>query len=192
MISNPNNRLPMNSFSRLLATAALLATMGTAQAQTTPPAPAVTPVAGATAPTQAPVLTPPNAAVAAKAAAFEGAPATKKHYRAVYQLDSNEPKLINQTLHNMQNALKDPRLKDKLELELVVFSGGTVVFKKDQPYEADVLALQQAGVILSQCANSMKAYKLTKDDMLPYISVVPTGNGELIIRQTEGWVLVHP
>lgn len=192
MISNPVTRLPMNMFSRLLAAAALLATIGTAQAQTTPVAtPPVTPPPTAS-PAPAPVLTPPNAAVAAHAASFQGAAATKKQYRAVYQLDSNDPKLINQTLHNMQNALADPRLKGKLEMELVVFSGGTVVFKKDQPYEADVLALQQAGVILAQCANSMKAYKLTKDDMLPYISVVPTGNGELIIRQTEGWVLVHP
>lgn len=164
----------------LLAGAALTATAQTSA--TMPATPAAAP----------PALTPPNAAFAAKAASFAGAPATQKHYRAVYQLDSSDPKLINQTLHNMKNALEDPRLKGKLELELVVFSGGTVVFKKDQPYEADVLALQQAGVILAQCANSLKAYKLTKDDMLPYVSIVPTGNGELIIRQAEGWVLVHP
>ena len=174
-----------------LATALLLTgTALTAAAQT----PASTPAAQtpASTPTATPVLTPPNAAFAAKAAGYSGAPATKGHYRAVYQLDSSDPKLINQTLHNMKNALDDPRLKGKLELELVVFSGGTVVFRKDQPYEADVLALQQAGVVLAQCANSMKAYKLTKDDMLSYISIVPTGNGELIIRQAVGWVLVHP
>jgi uncharacterized protein len=173
-----------------LATALLLTgTALTAAAQT----PAATPAAApAATPAPTPVLTPPNAAFAAKAAGYTGAPATKGHYRAVYQLDSSDPKLINQTLHNMKNALEDPRLKGKLELELVVFSGGTVVFRKDQPYEADVLALQQAGVVLAQCANSMKAYKLTKEDMLPYISVVPTGNGELIIRQAEGWALVHP
>ena len=159
----------------------LLATVPMIAAAQTPAAPAV-----------APVLTPPNAAFAAKAASYAGAPATKGHYRAVCQLDSSDPKLISQTLHNMKNALDDPRLKGKLELELVVFSGGTVVFRKDQPYEADVLALQQAGVILAQCQNSLKAYKLTKEDMLPYISIVPTGNGELIIRQADGWVLVHP
>ncbi len=175
----------MNSLSRLLAAAALCATLGTAQAQTTPDAtpPTATP---------APVLTPPNAAAAAKAATFQGAPATKKHYRAVYQLDSSDPKLIGQTLRNMKNALDDPRLKGKLELQLVVFSGGTVVFKKNQPYEADVLVLQQAGVLLTQCENSMKAHKLTREDMLPYIAYVPTGNGELIIRQADGWALVHP
>ena len=181
----------MNFLPRLLTAAILLTGVSAAQAQTTP-TPMPTPMPPTAAPAPAPVLTPPNATFAAKAATYTGAPAPKSHYRAVYQLDSSDPKLINQTLHNMKNALEDPRLKGKLELELVVFSGGTVVFKKDQPYEADVLALQQAGVILAQCANSMKAYKLTRDDMLPYISVVPTGNGELIICQTAGWVLVHP
>ncbi|QJX47789.1 hypothetical protein HMJ29_12890 [Hymenobacter taeanensis] len=168
----------------LLTTLLLIGAALTATAQTSATRP--------TTPVTPPVLLPPNAIFAAKAASYAGAPATKGHYRAVYQLDSSDPKLINQTLHNMKNALEDPRLQGRLELELVVFSGGTVVFRKDQPYEADVLALQQAGVILAQCANSMKAYKLTKDDMLPYISIVPTGNGELIIRQAAGWALVHP
>ena len=173
--------------SLLLSTAPMIAA---AQAPAAPAGAVTAPAV--VAPAVAPVLTPPNAALAAKAASYAGAPATKGHYRAVYQLDSNDPKLINQTLHNMKNALEDPRLKGKLELELVVFSGGTVVFRKGQPYEADVLYLQQAGVVLAQCQNSMKAYKLTKDDMLPYISIVPTGNGELIIRQAKGWALVHP
>ena len=171
-----------------LAMSLLLATAPMMAAAQTPAAP----VGAVAAPAVAPVLTPPNAAFAAKAAGYTGAPATKGHYRAVYQLDSSDPKLISQTLHNMKNALDDPRLKGKLELELVVFSGGTVVFRKDQRYEADVLYLQQAGAVLAQCQNSLKAYKLTKDDMLPYISIVPTGNGELIIRQAEGWALVHP
>ena len=179
-----------SSFAPLATALLLTGTALTAAAQTpAAQAPATTPAAT---PATPPVLTPPHAAFAAKAAGYTGAHATKGHYRTVYQLDSSDPKLINQTLHNMKNALDDPRLKGKLELELVVFGGGTVVFRKDQPYEADVLALQQAGVVLAQCANSMKAYKLTKDDMLPYISIVPTGNGELIIRQAEGWALVHP
>ena len=41
----------------------------------------------------------------------------------VYQLEKDDPKLISKTLHNMRNALEDPRLKGKLEMELVAFSG---------------------------------------------------------------------
>ncbi|SET82123.1 DsrE family protein [Hymenobacter actinosclerus] len=172
----------------LFATAALLTlTAAPAWAQTpSAPAPAAAPVAE-----PAPVLGEPNAAVAARALVFKGAPARKAHYRAIYQLNSNDPKVIAKTLQAMKAALDDPRLKGKLALELVVFSGGTTALRKNQPYEADVLALQKAGVILSQCENSMKAQQLTRDDMLPYISYVPTANGELIIRQADGWALFH-
>ncbi|MDJ0367597.1 DsrE family protein [Hymenobacter sp. H14-R3] len=165
------------------AAALLLALLGNpSQAQTAAPAAPMAP---------APTLGAPNAAAAAQAARFHGATARKGHYRAVYQLNSSDPKLITKTLQAMQAAVADPRLKGKLALELVVFSGGTVALRKNQPYEADVLALQQAGVILAQCENSMKAQNLTPDEMLPYISFVPTANGELIIRQAEGWALVH-
>ena len=168
------------------AAALLLALLGNPSlAQTIAPA-------APTAPTgPAPVLGLPNAAAATRAARFHGATARKAHYRAIYQLNSNDPKVIAKTLQALQAALADPRLTGKLALELVVFSGGTVALRKNQPYEAEVLALQQAGVILAQCENSMKAQNLTKDDMLPYISYVPTANGELIIRQAEGWALVH-
>lgn len=124
--------------------------------------------------------------------AFVGAVAKKARYRAVYQLDSDDPKRIKQTLRNMKNALADPRLLGKLQLELVVFGGGTDVFRKSQPYEAELRALQQQGVLLAQCQNTMKERQISPDELFPFIAYVPTGNGELIIRQQQGWALVHP
>ncbi len=113
----------MSYLFRWLAAGLLVAGGLSAQAQTT-----ATPAAS-----PAPALPPPDATVAAKAAQFGGAPATRAHYRAVYQLDSDDPKLITKTLHNMQNALNDPRLKGKLELELVVFSQGLRIKSQEQP-----------------------------------------------------------
>ncbi|MCR5890723.1 DsrE family protein [Hymenobacter sp. J193] len=124
--------------------------------------------------------------------AFMGAVAKKNRYRAVYQLDSDDPKLIKQTLRNMKNALADPRLQGKLQLELVVFGGGVDVFRKSQPYEAELRALQQQGVLLAQGQNTMKERQISPDELFAFIAYVPTGNGELIIRQQQGWALVHP
>lgn len=138
------------------------------------------------------VLAQPVAHAQTAPAEFTGAVAEKTSYSAVYQLDSDDPKLIKMALRNMKNALEDPRLKGKLHLELVVFGGGTVVFRKDQPYETELRALQQQGVLLAQCLNSIKALNLSKDQLFPFVSYVPTGNGELIIRQQQGWALVHP
>ena len=123
---------------------------------------------------------------------FGGATADQSHYHAVYQLDSDDPKLIRMTLRNMKNALEDPRLKGKLEMQLVVFAGGVNVFRKDQAYEPDLQALKAQGVMLTQCLNTMKERNISKEELFPFISYVPTGNGELIIRQTQGWALVHP
>ena len=66
------------------------------------------------------------------------------------------------------------------------------VFRKDQPYEPELQALKAQGVLLSQCLNTMKERSISKEDLFPFISYVPTGNGELIIRQAQGWSLVHP
>ena len=128
----------------------------------------------------------------AVAQTFKGAEATKSHYKAVYYLNSNDPAKIKATLHNMDNALEDVRLKGKIELELVVFGDGTAVFMKENPYEETLLNLQKKGVILAQCSNTIKQRNIDVATLFPFISFVPSGNGELIIRQQEGWAAVHP
>lgn len=127
-----------------------------------------------------------------KAETFTGASAHKKHYQAVYQLNNDDEKVIKATLKNINNALEDPRLKGKLEIELVVHGGGVAVFKKDKPYEQQLKDLQGKGVILAQCLNTMKERNISKDELFDFISFVPSGNGEIIIRQQEGWAVVHP
>ena len=156
-----------------LLTAALLAVLARpARAQTTPAA--------------------LNDAAAFQQGTFQGAAADQAHYAVTYQLDSDDPKLIQQTLRNIGNALADERLKGKLTVELVAFGNGVAVFRKDQPYAAQLAALKQQGVILAQCQNTMREKKISKDELLPIISYVPSGTGELIIRQAQGWALVHP
>ncbi|HEX8531799.1 MAG TPA: DsrE family protein [Cytophagales bacterium] len=124
--------------------------------------------------------------------AFHGAKADKPFYYAIYQLDSADPKLIAQTLSNMRNAMQDTRLKGKLRLELIAFSDGVAVYQKDHPYEKELLALRENGVILAQCNNTLQERKIAKETLFPFVAIVPSGNGELIIRQAQGWSLVHP
>lgn len=123
---------------------------------------------------------------------FTGAKATMKHYKALYVLNSGEEKKINGTLRNIKNALEDPRLKGKLELELIVFGDGVAVYHKNSSYEAALKLLQSKGVILAQCENTLKERKIDKSELFDFISFVPSGNGEIIIRQQQGWAVVHP
>ncbi len=123
---------------------------------------------------------------------FTGAKATDQSYHTIYQLDNNDPKIIEKTFRNINNALNDPRLKGKIQIELIAFSGGTDVNLKDSKYENDLKALIEKGVIVAQCNNSLQERKISRNALYDFIAIVPSGNGELIIRQAQGWSIVKP
>lgn len=125
-------------------------------------------------------------------AAFTGATAKLKHYDALYILNSNDDKKIKGFLRNINNALEDPRLKGKLHVELIAFGDGVAVYMKSNAYEQALKDLQAKGVLLAECSNTIRERKIDKNDLFPFISYVPSGNGEIIIRQYEGWAVVHP
>ncbi|MDN3582995.1 DsrE family protein [Mucilaginibacter flavus] len=125
-------------------------------------------------------------------AEFTGATAKLKHYDALYILNSADEKKIKGTLRNMDNALEDPRLKGKLHIELIVFGDGVAVYMKSGIYEQTLKDLLAKGVVMAQCSNTVRERKIDKNDLFPFISYVPSGNGEIIIRQYEGWAVVHP
>jgi len=123
---------------------------------------------------------------------FTGAKATKKHYKALYVLNSSEEKKISRTLRNIKNALDDPRLKGKLEIELIVFGEGVAAYYKTGKYEETLKSLSDRGVILAQCENTIRERKIAKTELFDFIHYVPSGNGEIIIRSAQGWAIVHP
>ncbi|WP_236582280.1 DsrE family protein [Sphingobacterium spiritivorum] len=124
---------------------------------------------------------------------FTGAEAKLKSYKAIYQLDTNDPKIIEKAIRNINNALDDPRLQGKLQIELITFSGGTEAYlKSSSKFEEPLKKLIQRGVIVAQCLNSLKERNLSKDQLFDFVAYVPSGNGELIIRSLQGWTIIKP
>jgi intracellular sulfur oxidation DsrE/DsrF family protein len=123
---------------------------------------------------------------------FKGSVATMRHYKALYFVDDTASAKISMTLRNIDNALEDPRIKGKVEIELVAFSGGYTMFLKSGKYESALLALQKKGVVLAQCENTLRERKVDKALLFNFIGYVPSGNGEIIILGNQGWTVVHP
>lgn len=123
---------------------------------------------------------------------FTGATAKLDHYDALYVINSGDEKKIKGTLRNMGNALDDPRLKGKLHIELICFGDGVAVYMKSGIFEQQLKDLQAKGVILAQCSNTVRERNIDKNDLFPFISYVPSGNGEIILRHYDGWAIVHP
>jgi intracellular sulfur oxidation DsrE/DsrF family protein len=125
-------------------------------------------------------------------AAFTGATAKLEHYDALYIINSNDEKKIKGTLRNMANALDDPRLKGKLHIELICFGDGVATYMKSGIFEQPLKDLEDKGVILAECSNTVRERKIDKNDLFSFISYVPSGNGEIILRHYDGWAVVHP
>lgn len=123
---------------------------------------------------------------------FTGAEATMDNYKALYALNSSDIKTITATLRNINNALEDPRLKGKLEVELIAFGDGLAVYEKDNSFKTTLKALLDKGVILAACQNTIRTRNIDTNNLFPFISFVPSGNGEIIIRQYQGWAVLHP
>ena len=123
---------------------------------------------------------------------FEGAIAGRENYYAIYQLDTDDEKTVNKAFRNINNTLTDARLSGKIKIELVAFSSGTKVMLKGSTYEAQLRDLLQKGVILVQCNNSLVEQGLNRNQLLPFVGVVPSGTGELIIRSAQGWAIIKP
>lgn len=125
-------------------------------------------------------------------AGYTGAIPKLPHYKALYFVDDTASAKIGMTLRNISNAIDDPRLKGKVEIELVAFSGGYTMFLKSGKYESQLKALQAKGVVLAECENTIRERKIDKATLFDFIGYVPSGNGEIIIRGNEGWTIVHP
>jgi len=123
---------------------------------------------------------------------FKGATATENHYKVVFQMDQGAPETIKKVFRNINNLLKDPRLSGKLEIELVAFSGGTEAYRKGSEYEQALINLIKQGVQVVQCSNTLIERKIDKSELYDFLAYVPTGNGELVIRAKQGWVIIKP
>jgi len=123
---------------------------------------------------------------------FHGAVAVKPSYGAIVQIDSGGNGAIKKTLNNLENLLHDPRLKGKIKVELIANSKGFGVYVKHNGFEKKLRHLLKEGVIFAQCANTLRESHIDRKDLYPFISVVPSGVGEIALREAEGWAYIHP
>lgn len=111
--------------------------------------------------------------------------------KVVLQVSDGDPKKWNLALNNIKNV-QDALGKDKVDVELVVYGPGIDMLKLESPVGNRVNDAVADGVKVVACETTMKAQKLTKDDMLKSTGYVPGGVIELMKRQKEGYAYVRP
>lgn len=77
----------------------------------------------------------------------------------------------------------------KAQIEVVLHGGGILLGVTDKTKYAKELKeyVENEGVTVAVCQNTMKARKITKEQLLPFLITVPSGVVEVIKKQDQGW-----
>lgn len=123
---------------------------------------------------------------------FQPAKAPLPQYNALYILNQSDEKIIRGLIGNIVNVLNDPRLKSKLHIELVAFGDGIELYRQSNGYGLLLSPLLKNGVVFLQCINTLTARNISRDELHSFVQYTPSANGEIILRQYEGWATIKP
>jgi len=113
-------------------------------------------------------------------------------YRVLFHIDEGSIARANMVLHNIQNLIDDLG-EETVDVALVANGEGVrAVIKSPNVHKGRIKRLAEQGVRFLACANSLRFFGLTEDDLLDPVDVIPAGVSELVKRQAEGWAYIRP
>ncbi|NMP21885.1 hypothetical protein HIJ39_05905 [Sulfobacillus sp. DSM 109850] len=93
-------------------------------------------------------------------------------------------------LRNIVNLMHE---MPDLFIELVVHGAGlSLAVATETTLKDEIADLQDKGVTIAVCQNTMQAQNLTASDLLPGMTMVRAGIAEIVRRQQEGFSYVKP
>ena len=111
--------------------------------------------------------------------------------RLVVQVTDGDAARWNMTLNNIRNVQTDLGAAN-VEIVLVAYGPGINMLKFDAVTQTRVSEAIKSGVKVVACENTLVNLKVSKLDMHPDISYVPTGVVEIMRRQQQGFSYLRP
>lgn len=117
---------------------------------------------------------------------LSGLSALGQSHKVVIQMNSDSNK-DQRALVSKVNALQDGWGND-VQIAIVFHGAGlAMVNKRLTRYSDEILAIQERGIQVKVCRNSMVGQKLVPVDMLEGVEFVQMGLKEIILLQEAGW-----
>ena len=137
------------------------------------------------------LITPVFIAAHAQIQSDSGQKGIRKRHKIVIQVSDIDPTKWNLALNNAKN-LQDDVGAANVDIEIVAYGPGIGMLKLESAAGTRVAEAMKANVKVIACENTMRAQKLTLDDMLPALNYVPAGVTEIMTKQSEGWAYLRP
>lgn len=122
----------------------------------------------------------------------EPRPSLEAPRQIVFSVTSGEEAAINHVLSSANNVLKfyGP---EKVEMEIVAYSGGIKTVLKTDPKIAErVRTLMLYDVTFVACGNTIRTKKISESELIEGTEVVTAGIVEMIERVKSGWTYIKP
>ena len=127
------------------------------------------------------------------------APVSAAEHRLLIHVDSPDPAVMIEALHNAANVVKAMRAQgDQVAIEIVANGPGTAMFIEAlSPVKDDVRRLHAAypDVVLSACGVSLAHMEATMKRKLPVMTearVVPSGAVRIMELEEQHWAYLKP
>ncbi len=112
------------------------------------------------------------------------------HYRAVFQVSEADAGYHEQVLRNVRNTATD--LGEDAEVAVVTHGPGLQLTTGATGWADEVAQLVDSGIEVLACRNTMQRLGIEPDKLLPGVTMVDAGIGEIVRRQQGGWAYVRP
>lgn len=114
-------------------------------------------------------------------------------HHVVMHLNSGDEKVQRGALNNIRHLYQEVG-RERLQLELVVHGAGLALFTKNTTTFGRELAQLKAdyGLNYTACSNTMKAMKITRDDLVGEVGDTVPAMVRLMERQEQGWTYIKP
>ena len=116
--------------------------------------------------------------------------AAEKPVKAVFHVNFDDAERQKHALKNASNVLKDAGAGT--ELEVVCHGPGIKLLTRESPAADQVAELSKQGVRFVACENTMREKNIARDALLPGVGTVPSGAGEILKRQMDGYAYFKP
>ncbi len=115
----------------------------------------------------------------------------KRPHKVVFQVSDADPAKWNLALNNARNVQQDLGA-DQVAVEIVAYGPGIGMLKAESTVANRVAEALGTGMSVVACENTMRAQKISRDDMQPKIGYVLAGVVQLMKRQNEGFAYIRP
>lgn len=108
---------------------------------------------------------------------------TTVRYRALFHLTEVEKtRAVLQAVRNLR-----AEMGDEVDVEVVAQGNGVRAFLLTGQYRDAIRQIKEQGVHFAACANSVRSMTFSRDDFPRSVDIVPSGVGEIVRRQSEGY-----